>query len=399
MNEVTRVDKILNWIKNNKVLSIIVVILIVLVFLIGFANGIFDFYNNFFNYKNSEVANSTKSKSDSIIPEQNYLVFHTEEDFDKWHKEVNFKRGLPRHGRNLKTDEVNLKITTKKYTYAEAHPDPQNKKVFCGFDEGVPNELINETAEKKYDFIKVTHRDLEEMGFISDKIEVISENVSTFKIEKIPYLTNHVKGFTELYNSSNFKKLLAITPEKIPGLSFHLFIRLKKNLKNRNKYIFDYGTSMSKDRISLYLDKNNNLCFRVISVDSHAFTVKIIQKINTYNVNELFYLNCRLGYSNNLSIIRILINGNEVAKKEYSCNIKLSGTLKGGVGCNINGQYCCGLMMPYYSIDVVRPIITLNHIIINSMDKSSFTVGKDSKIMKIAPPPPSVQLNLPMKLE
>lgn len=97
--------------------------------------------------------------------------------------------------------------------------------------------------------------------------------------------------------------------------------------------------SIEKDRISLYLDKEDNLCFRVIDRNSETYTLKIPHS-EKVALNKLYYLNFEVGIGEKHSFLKFFVNGQLVEKTEIDHAIALSPIdLKGAViGADLNGN-------------------------------------------------------------
>ena len=110
------------------------------------------------------------------------------------------------------------------------------------------------------------------------------------------------------------------------GTSLLIILKLLPNDTNHNQYIIDLGDDESCNRFSIYLDENNNLCFRVIDKFSNDIVIKAFFNRQQYQQEEYFYLHCSVGCSSEYSIMEMYINGNRLEKREmHYCLYKSRG--------------------------------------------------------------------------
>jgi hypothetical protein len=109
-----------------------------------------------------------------------------------------------------------------------------------------------------------------------------------------------------------------------PGFAFNNLLCLGQPIAGRDNYIFDLGQDLARNRMSLFIDTNQNLCFRVIDQDSQAISVRVKLDSGMFNFSQTFYSLCEFGTSNNFSFIRIVINGNEMVEKHQAWPIVIS---------------------------------------------------------------------------
>ena len=122
----------------------------------------------------------------------------------------------------------------------------------------------------------------------------------------------------------NFNPYSLPYQEKNIGRSFHLVIKLGKNLLLSNKYIFDMGYQ-NKNRISLFLNRESQLIFRVIDRYSERYETSI--SVDDFKLKERFnYLNVEFGLNSKYSFLKILVNGKELVKKKYNYMIQFDTT-------------------------------------------------------------------------
>ncbi len=130
-----------------------------------------------------------------------------------------------------------------------------------------------------------------------------------------------ISQLLELNQKIEYKDTLDIP---LPGIDIAMLVKLIRTDENRKQFVYDKGESLDKNRISVYLDELNNLCFRIINKYSETFTIKF-----TYNeYPELFskplFLFFEYGKSENLSYMKMFINEKVVLKQinKYSLNFE-----------------------------------------------------------------------------
>lgn len=107
------------------------------------------------------------------------------------------------------------------------------------------------------------------------------------------------------------------------GLGFSGVVRIGESPDNRRKFILD-GGGLNENRVSLYLDFDNNLIFRVIDKNGETYSVKAQQNFITFKKGAYYFFYCDVGYSDNYSFIRLYLDDREIAKQEFSNKIDMS---------------------------------------------------------------------------
>src|SRR3990170_5181400 len=335
-----------NYWKSNKLLTISVIIFLIIVGVHTFIQalyGIKNFYEDVFDLfsPNSDLviqnANSTNftNNTDSLNLKC-FLLFSNKNQFDIWHQEVQFRLGLPKHPRNLLTKEIGDEFTVKQYANWRKNLDTSDNRVICGFNTRVPKDLIDEQAEKKYAFIKVSYKHAEEMGFIKDKPSIFTQEIFQYTIPDLPVY--------EVLKTPEVSRKPTVTPE----YNIELVIILHKQFELRNKYIFDLGSIDNKSRISVYLDKDNYLCFRVIDENSKAYIVKLSNII----FERQLQFNFKFAKHPSISYMEIYLNGKPVAEKIFNYRIPFYyyDNNKIFIAANLDGTYCSALRMYWANV-------------------------------------------------
>lgn len=123
------------------------------------------------------------------------------------------------------------------------------------------------------------------------------------KIEK----QNQEKDKVEVIDAIN-KTHDLIGIKEFPGFTITTLVSIEELNDKRRKYIFDIGVDPNTNRISLYLDNGNNLVYCIIDNDGVPHTIKIPQKIHTFEFNTLYFLHCEYGDAEEYNFMRFSIN-------------------------------------------------------------------------------------------
>jgi hypothetical protein len=326
------------WIKQSRILSHLIyepiymyIILAYLLAVSGGAGALLYFLPSKSLPKASEEGKITMPNEGS---KSGLLLFKDRVSFDNWINDVNFKLGYPKHSRSAKTDEVRNDVTgTLTYADPKAHPDKNDKRIVCRIKEEDIAAFINDAAQKKYNFTRISFREAEEIGFFSDRIDLKNEEIKEFKIGTLA-------KFIDNYEEESQKAFTSDT-----GISFDLFIKISFMSENRNKYILDFTSGLlNQNRLSIFLDKQNNLCFRIIDNQKQSY----IMNVGNTNIQDFMYLHCK--YHEDTKLLTMLINGKEIGRFLLPKGIEfILDSYKITIGGNLNGEYNCAFTLLYLS--------------------------------------------------
>jgi hypothetical protein len=279
------------------------------------------------------------SKADSTEMKA-FLVFRDKSSFDIWHKDVMFRLGMPKYGRRLATNEIDDKYVLKQYANWKRHLDSSDQRIRCGYDDNLSGDLIDKNAGLKYGFIKASYREIEEMGFIKDRPNIADEQVYNFTIPEMAELANYTKPATG--------RSWMVYPE----YNFEFIIAIYKRAEFRNKYLVDLGSIDNKSRISLYLDKEDYLCFRVIDEQCKAYVVKMCHNL----FNKKYQVNCKFAFCPERSYLEVYVNGTPVGIQRFNHRVPFYYYDKNMmfVGANLDGTYCSKMTMYKGNIYVLK---------------------------------------------
>ena len=198
-------------------------------------------------------------------------------------------------------------------------------RLFVSYD-----ATINGETKNYYAFFRwiLDNNELREKNYICQDA---NRQEGTLKYEDI----------SQIFHMQNF---ISNILENFPGYSFDMIIELKDTLLQREKYILDLGYNENKDRISVFMTKDNDLCFRIIDSLENSYEAIIKRNQNIIDFKNPFYLNCEFGIKNNISFLRICIAGECIEQKIINKSIKISLTDKLLktliVGGDINFNHC-----------------------------------------------------------
>lgn len=164
---------------------------------------------------------------------------------------------------------------------------------------------------------------------------------------------------TTIANLKKQKQTTNYLETRFPGFAAIDLICLHQPISGRDNYIFDVGENLKRNRISLFVDTKQNLCFRVIDQEAQAIMVKVKPALETFTFGETFCVMCEFGSTNNFSFLRVIINGNRVAETNQKNSIVVSTPINGmekRLGTDISGQNGC----VFRSQDFVIYSLTLN---------------------------------------
>jgi len=127
--------------------------------------------------------------------------------------------------------------------------------------------------------------------------------------------------------------------ERYPGLSIHMLLRFNELPDPRRKYLLDVG-GHATSRLSIYLDASNVFAFSFIDALGETHVLRIPQGATGIPINQYIYLACELGIRQHSTMLRALVDGNEVASQDMPFKVN-PGPFKysGGVlGADLDGK-------------------------------------------------------------
>jgi hypothetical protein len=211
--------------------------------------------------------------------------------------------------------------------------------------------------------------------FIGAVISILSIIKDVRKDKKISKLTWFIMLFILLYTAAEFFKARSdqqnqeknkgevidainnthdlIGIKEFPGFTITVLVSIEELKQKRRKYIFDIGNDPNRNRISLYLDFNNNLVYSIIDNDGVPHTIKVPQKIYTFEFNTFYFLHCEYGDSKDFNFMRFSINNNHFDPLKFRNKLEIPDNLQnnnGTIFTDIEKKEFSSMTISFYSV-------------------------------------------------
>ena len=143
--------------------------------------------------------------------------------------------------------------------------------------------------------------------------------------------------------------------KRYPGFSTCISLKLFSHKYLGRKYIFDYAQKENQNRISLFLDPNNNLVFEIIDNVGELNNVKIPS--NEYSFNKDMVICCEYGIIDEFSFMRFFIDKRFIEQSKFRFKINLPNDVEKKImfGYDISGNY--GTIMTLHSCIAFKAIL------------------------------------------
>ena len=105
------------------------------------------------------------------------------------------------------------------------------------------------------------------------------------------------------------------------GISVTAVLTIHEHNVDRDKYLFDMGY-IDHDRWSLFLNKENELIYRLIDHQGYPYIIKIAPRFHTFKPEERKYFHAEFAISETYSFIRLYINDKEVGRLAFNSPLK-----------------------------------------------------------------------------
>jgi hypothetical protein len=135
----------------------------------------------------------------------------------------------------------------------------------------------------------------------------------------IPYLTPGQTPDKLPDNSYNLQKTVSF-----PGVSASFVLNLKELAVSERKFILDLGQSLDSNRLSLYLDTENNLVYRIIDKEGEIFSIKVLKSFHNFMLNTWHHIYLDYGITEKYSFMRLYINNKLVDENIINHNVSFS---------------------------------------------------------------------------
>jgi hypothetical protein len=133
---------------------------------------------------------------------------------------------------------------------------------------------------------------LKELERICEKTKTIFPNTSL----QLDQIRTFGKIILRALKPLQYKILELEIFENQKGLTYHFIINISKQINNEDNFILGFGTEENKNKVSLFVNSNDQICLRFI--DSQERIHKIIMNANSFYYREA-YLYFELGFFEN----------------------------------------------------------------------------------------------------
>ena len=126
--------------------------------------------------------------------------------------------------------------------------------------------------------------------------------------------------------------------EKLPGFATGLMIQINDITEERKKYQFHFRTPEGS-KAEFYFSASNRYAFLVTDVHGSVYTLDIPLGSDGIPFEQFVYLFCEAGTASNYSYLRVLINGKQVARRDFDFAMELgSRRWSPVIGADENGR-------------------------------------------------------------
>ena len=120
---------------------------------------------------------------------------------------------------------------------------------------------------------------------------------------------------TEVINEITSLKGHDTPPDKsFPGFAIIFITMVEKIDDQRRKFIVDVGQESDRNRVSVYLDRKDNLVYRIFDDEGEPHLIKIPKRIHTFQLGTFYHFYCDYGNTSKYSYMRLFINNEELGK-------------------------------------------------------------------------------------
>jgi hypothetical protein len=110
--------------------------------------------------------------------------------------------------------------------------------------------------------------------------------------------------------------------EKLPGFGSGLMVQTNDNTEVRRKYQFDFRTPEGA-KVAFYLSASDRYAFSVMDIHGEPYTLDISLGSNGIPFGKFVYVFCEVGVASSYTYLRALVNGKQVARREYDFPLDL----------------------------------------------------------------------------
>jgi hypothetical protein len=110
--------------------------------------------------------------------------------------------------------------------------------------------------------------------------------------------------------------------EKLPGFGAGMVVRINDLTENKKNYQYNFHTPEDA-RTAFYLAPSNHFVFTVTDVHGENYSLEIPLGNQGVPFETFVFIFCEVGTASNYSYLRALVNGREVARRDYNFPLDL----------------------------------------------------------------------------
>lgn len=110
--------------------------------------------------------------------------------------------------------------------------------------------------------------------------------------------------------------------QKLPGFTAYAVIRLYDTPESRRRYVFEFVSSEGA-KVSFYLSASSVFTFAATDIQGEAYPLEVKLGDGGIPIDQFVTLFCEVGIAKNSTIMRILVNEKQVARRDLSFPLKL----------------------------------------------------------------------------
>jgi hypothetical protein len=104
--------------------------------------------------------------------------------------------------------------------------------------------------------------------------------------------------------------------ENISGMSFHCNLTLF-SMKGEPNQIIDFGAEEGRNRVSLYVESNGDLCCRIFDALGESYLLRHSKSELAFEYGELVHLSIEIGSGENYSVVSMRLNDTNYSQNTF----------------------------------------------------------------------------------
>jgi len=134
---------------------------------------------------------------------------------------------------------------------------------------------------------------------------IYSRNSNKQEIQRFNRIISEIQGINPK----------TVPPDKsFPGYAIGFIMKPGQIDQQRRKFLIDIGEESDLNRISVYLDRSNNLVYRIFDQEGESHLIKIPKRIHTFQLESYYHFYFDYGVTGDYSFMRMYINNKEMGK-------------------------------------------------------------------------------------